>query len=139
MLPPEQAERKREYERERAKRPDQKARKKEWADAHPEYGEEYGKRWRAANPDAVHGYNRAYRAQQAAAEGSHTAEEVAQMYRDQDGLCAYCEAELEGVFHVEHMVPLSRSGDDGWWNIALACPPCNLGKGRRTAEEFVNA
>jgi HNH endonuclease len=56
------------------------------------------------------------------------------MYESQQGLCAYCDCELNGDYHVEHMTPLSRGGMHDWSNIALACPTCNLRKNAKTVE-----
>ncbi len=38
---------------------------------------------------------------------------------------------------MDHMVPLSRGGLHCWTNVCLACPPCNLSKHDKTAEEFM--
>ncbi len=51
-------------------------------------------------------------------------------------VCAYC----GGFFHVdeltrEHIVPVSRGGDDSWMNCITACRPCNGHKGSRLPEE----
>ena len=46
-------------------------------------------------------------------------------------------SELNGYCHVEHMTPLSRGGAHDWFNIALACPTCNLRKNAKTLEEFM--
>ncbi len=73
------------------------------------------------------------------AEGSHTPEEVASMHADQGGLCAYCEVELGGDFHVDHMTPIIRGGRNSWENLAVVCPTCNLSKRTKTAEEFFAA
>lgn len=67
----------------------------------------------------------------------YTVEDILQMYDDQDGRCAYCEEPLLGDFEIDHMVPLSRNGLDGWDNFAITCPPCNRTKNTRTAEEFM--
>ena len=49
--------------------------------------------------------------------------------------CAYCHT--AGVpLQVEHIVPRTRHGSDRASNLTLACAPCNLAKGTRTAEEF---
>ncbi len=49
--------------------------------------------------------------------------------------CAYCHA--TGVpLQIEHIVPKARQGSDRASNLTLACEPCNLAKGTRTAEEF---
>ena len=39
--------------------------------------------------------------------------------------------------HVEHKRPLIRGGSNSARNLALACPDCNLAKGRLTVDEFV--
>jgi len=51
-------------------------------------------------------------------------------------VCAYCglrfrEAELTR----EHIVPVSRGGDDSWMNCITACRACNGRKGNRLPEE----
>lgn len=76
------------------------------------------------------------KARKLAAKGSHTAEDIRDMYGSQGGLCAYCETPLFDRYHVDHMLPLSRGGADDWTNLALTCPECNLRKGTKTAEEF---
>jgi 5-methylcytosine-specific restriction endonuclease McrA len=70
------------------------------------------------------------------APGDHTAAEILQMIADQGGLCAYCEVPLDGVYSVDHMIPLSRNGNNDWSNLAVTCPPCNMRKHTRTVEEF---
>ncbi len=106
------------------------------------YNAEYRRKRYAANPKWRDVYDntpyvRNWRASLRQATGRHTSSEVQQMYRDQGGLCAYCDAQLEGRFDVDHMVPLSRGGSNDWENLAVACPPCNRGKHTRTAEEFM--
>lgn len=93
------------------------------------------KRWRADNPEKRRANDLRRRAREAT--GSFSDADMHAMYRDQDGLCAYCEAELNGEYHVEHMTPLSRGGLHDWSNIALTCAACNLSKGTKTVEEFV--
>jgi len=49
--------------------------------------------------------------------------------------CAYCT--IENVpLQIEHIVPRARGGSNRVSNLTLACAPCNLKKGTRTAEEF---
>lgn len=82
-------------------------------------------------------YSRKRKALKRAAEGTHTFAEVWAMYESQDGLCAYCEVPLFGVYHVDHMTPLSRGGSNDWSNLAITCPSCNLRKNAKTTEEYV--
>lgn len=48
--------------------------------------------------------------------------------------CAYCGRQGDGLTP-DHVVPLSRGGDNALSNIVPACGPCNLSKGARTPEE----
>lgn len=90
-----------------------------------EYFAEMARRWRAQNHEQARAIRQAYRARTINALGSHTAEDIAQMYEDQEGLCAYCETPLLGSYHVDHIIPLIRGGSNDPDNLAITCPPCN--------------
>jgi len=50
--------------------------------------------------------------------------------------CEYCrlpEVLSGAVFHLEHIVPVSKGGADSESNMALACPRCNERKGALTS------
>ena len=49
--------------------------------------------------------------------------------------CAYC-GKKDCQLQVEHMVPRARGGSDRVSNLTLACEPCNVKKGTKTASEF---
>jgi 5-methylcytosine-specific restriction endonuclease McrA len=49
--------------------------------------------------------------------------------------CAYCGA-TNVPLQVEHIIPRARGGTNRVSNLTLACEPCNLSKGTRTAAEF---
>jgi 5-methylcytosine-specific restriction endonuclease McrA len=54
--------------------------------------------------------------------------------------CQYCcrqRAELRGREFLtrDHVIPLSRGGDNGWHNVVTACSACNNRKGSRLPEE----
>jgi 5-methylcytosine-specific restriction endonuclease McrA len=66
-----------------------------------------------------------------------------EVYSRSDGFCAYCSTELDYNLlskpsgpNIDHLIPVSRGGDDSLENLALACRNCNYRKGVRTAEEF---
>jgi 5-methylcytosine-specific restriction endonuclease McrA len=42
--------------------------------------------------------------------------------------CAYCDCSLDR-FHLDHVVPLARGGEDDLCNIVKTCPTCNVSKG----------
>ena len=41
--------------------------------------------------------------------------------------CVYCGCE-EGPYHIDHIIPRSRGGDNDISNLALACATCNVSK-----------
>lgn len=48
--------------------------------------------------------------------------------------CQYC-GDRNHPLTVDHIVPKSRGGKTSWANVVVACKPCNLKKGSRTAYE----
>lgn len=49
-------------------------------------------------------------------------------------VCQYCGGR-EIALTVDHVLPKSRGGKTNWNNMVVACKPCNLKKGNRTARE----
>jgi 5-methylcytosine-specific restriction endonuclease McrA len=54
--------------------------------------------------------------------------------------CQYCGRHRRELGYREsltrdHVVPISRGGDNDWLNVVTACSRCNLRKGNRTPEE----
>lgn len=45
-----------------------------------------------------------------------------------DGCCAYC-GERPRALCIEHVVPVSRGGENTIYNVVPACADCNMGKG----------
>ena len=96
-----------------------------------------GEAYYQANKERFFEWRDARRARLANAEGRYTRQDVKDLYVEQDGRCAYCNCELNGTYHVDHVIPLVRGGSNSPDNLALACPTCNLRKNSRTAEEFM--
>lgn len=48
--------------------------------------------------------------------------------------CQYC-GDRERMLTVDHVLPKSRGGKTSWNNVVVACKPCNLKKGNKTARE----
>jgi 5-methylcytosine-specific restriction endonuclease McrA len=49
--------------------------------------------------------------------------------------CAYCQGDKVPL-QIEHLTPRARGGSNRASNLTLACAPCNVKKGTRTAAEF---
>ena len=54
--------------------------------------------------------------------------------RRDDYTCQYCGVQ-DHPLTIDHITPKSRGGKTSWANIIVACKPCNLKKGSRTAVE----
>lgn len=78
-----------------------------------------------------------HRAKAAKVEGKHSAQDIRDIFSEQEGLCAYCYDSLGDRFHRDHKIPLSRGGSNNRENICLACPKCNRRKSDKTPEEFI--
>jgi hypothetical protein len=53
-----------------------------------------------------------------------------------DRCCAYCEQHIDGQPDPDHVVPLSRGGDDVLGNLLPACRACNADKNDLTLDEW---
>lgn len=58
----------------------------------------------------------------------------AKVFAEKGSQCAYCGADAN---HVDHQVPKSRGGSDDLSNLVPSCSPCNLSKGNKTLEEWL--
>jgi len=123
-----------------------------WVAAHPDYSQAQ-RDWRNANPDRSRPARERYRktpkamlarrirnqrrrALRRSAKGFYDRHDVLHLYELQHGLCAYCTKSLQGVYHVDHIVALSKGGSNWPDNICLACATCNVRKSNKSADEF---
>ena len=112
-----------------------------WHLANPEKSREIARRWREANPENFARRAATRRAaQKQATVGDPKA--VVAVYRRAKAKqllpCCYCGKQtLPGDRHVDHIVPLAKGGPHSAENLCIACAGCNLSKGTKTAEEFM--
>jgi 5-methylcytosine-specific restriction endonuclease McrA len=101
-----------------------------WRDANPKKRREINHRYGQNHPEKVSTKNRNRRARLRASEGSHTAKDVADIFKLQKGKCAHpwCRADLSRSYHVDHVIALACGGSNARANIQLLCPPCNSRK-----------
>lgn len=101
---------------------------------------ERARAWKEANPERARDLFRLARSRRRArikgSEGSHTLEDLADIFEAQRGRCAYCRVKLTGKKHVDHIVPLARGGSNGRGNLQYLCPPCNQSKSAKDPIAF---
>jgi len=111
-------------------------RKKEWYLANKVRAKETLQAYRKANPLLVREQVARRRALRVNAPGSHDAQDISELFAEQDGACEYCGLYMGRDFTVDHVIPLSRGGSNGIENLVCACGTCNSSKGARTGDEF---
>lgn len=60
----------------------------------------------------------------------------AQVFARNNYRCVYCGSE-DRPLHCDHVVPFICGGESVLDNLATACAPCNISKGTRTPEEWL--
>jgi 5-methylcytosine-specific restriction endonuclease McrA len=113
--------------------------------AHPEKEAEYNrtrysknrqryidasKAWHLNNPEASRRIKRSVQATYRARKLNQFIEDVDSqiVYDMHGGMCGICKDFIEGDFHVDHVIPLSKGGMHGYINVQPAHPKCNLRK-----------
>lgn len=98
------------------------------------------KKYRDAHRPLFNMHNRVNKARKRAG-GTHTKQDLLELYELQDGRCGYCGVpifwHIKGSVHVDHMTPVSRDGSNTVVNLALACETCNKEKWSYTVSEWM--
>lgn len=97
----------------------------------PEKSKGWVTRWWQKNPDKKKTYHRNRKARKRGNGGSHTSDDIADIFKKQRGRCAYCRAKLGKKRHVDHIAPLVRGGTNDRRNLQILCQDCNLAKHAR--------
>lgn len=122
-----------------------------WRAKNPEYSREWEKRnkekraaqkkkWKAENTDKsnIHSHNR--RAKVARDANKLSVDLAERLLILQKGRCACCRCKLVKTgFHLDHIYPISRGGENSDVNIKLLCPTCNLRKHAKHPIEFMQS
>lgn len=54
----------------------------------------------------------------------------------QNNKCFFCECDLTEYKAIEHLTPVSRGGDNDFYNLVYSCKCCNSKKRQKTLEEY---
>ena len=109
-----------------------------WRKINPERSARNAKAWAAANPGlrAQSAHNR--RARIASAGGVLSSGIYERLMEQQRGLCPCCRVDLSKTkTHLDHIMPISRGGDNSDMNVQLLCQSCNLQKHAKHPVDFM--
>lgn len=95
-----------------------------WRDRTREHQRALGRQRYASNPIKY----RVKSLKRRSAQGTHTPADVLNCFNQQDGQCYWCSTVVGDVYHVDHVMPLSRGGTNDPHNLVISCPNCNLSK-----------
>lgn len=59
------------------------------------------------------------------------------LFKLQRGKCACCRSSINNGFHLDHIEPLSKGGENEDLNIQLLCPSCNKSKHAKHPVDFM--
>ena len=103
---------------------------------HPEIIKLNNKHYWASHPEETRAYSAARRARLRKAEGTHTPADIQAQLKRQEGRCYYCGVKLDKGYDVDHVVPITRGGNNDPSNLVIACPTCNRSKGDKLIHEW---
>lgn len=108
----------------------------QWQRANRDRVRQANRDWCRKNPGNVRARKEKRRNRAKQVEGSYTRSDVLVQYNRQHGCCYYCGEKLGKIYHVDHVIPISRGGANDPCNLVLTCPFCNLSKGDKLPSEW---
>jgi 5-methylcytosine-specific restriction endonuclease McrA len=92
-----------------------------------DYFRQKSKEWRKANPELV----RLERAKKRATKAKARTQKYIRLtwlHNWESRICGICSLIIEGAYHIDHIVPLSKKGEHHARNMQLTHPFCNQSK-----------
>lgn len=97
---------------------------------------EANRKYQQANPEKYRTHRRNRKARIRGAGGYFTEDDIAARFREQNGLCFWCKGDISAEYHADHFLPIAQGGTNHAYNIVLACPTCNLSRGKKLPADF---
>lgn len=86
------------------------------------------KEYRKSSAEIYRAHSRNRKANRYGNPNNHSPEDISSILSSQGGKCSYCRKTLK-KWHVDHIHPLSKGGDNSRSNLQITCQTCNLKKG----------
>ena len=96
------------------------------------------KAWHATHPEAVKASAARYRSRTHGGDGGTlTANDILAQLLLQSGRCHWCGECLDAKYHIDHVTPLARGGENSPNNLVIACPSCNCSRKSKLPDEWM--
>lgn len=70
-------------------------------------------------------------------ESDLTAQQINNLIKNSENICFWCDTYTEKI-HLDHIIPLSKNGEDKIMNLVVSCPTCNMRKGDKMPEDWLD-
>ena len=100
---------------------------------------ELSKQWVKDNIDKVRIYKKNNQIKRKGALGTHTLDQIDNLFALQNGQCVSCRSDISNGYHKDHIIPLSKGGTNDIHNIQLLCPQCNQTKFNKDPISFMQS
>lgn len=114
-------------------------RDRKYAARRKEQRQAYAKEYQRKFPEKSAAKERNKRARVRKNGGTHTVQDVADILKMQRGRCAYCRKNVGNKYHVDHIIPIVKSGRNDRSNLQILCPTCNHRKHSKDPIDFAQS
>lgn len=89
---------------------------------------EYMKKWARANREKLRSHDNNMKKKRRGAKGKISQSDIEKIKSAQANKCANCLKSIKKSYHIDHIQPIARGGENKSENIQILCPSCNLRK-----------
>jgi 5-methylcytosine-specific restriction endonuclease McrA len=118
-------------------RDDRNLKSRLWHSSNKDKHKQLNKEWHEKNKTSRVIHEAKRRALKKSIGGSFTKKDINLILYKQKNQCVYCNVNISTGFHIDHIKPISKGGDNSKENIQVLCKRCNLSKYNKDHNQFL--